>query len=665
MGLKRYGHKPRTKASIALNVSMVAVILGAACLTVFLVIVYFIHKHISYDLIVSDLERVEDYIGDSLRLGNMAPRTQGKATKRASFVRHGQCEGVSLPITKDASPGSCQLGHKYGGQAYIQSPPPATANMPHTLSVFNTTDFIRRWRIAQQLVGVNTTVFGECAKHHEHNHHHHHHHHHHGRRRELQHIHHGNPHVHQNQLHQHNQQHVPVGQAEHNDGAHWHGHGNVHGNLNSQHAGHGNHNHQQHHSATHHPHTRAHHHPLTHVAHVDCGKPVTSLIRLWLYTSHGVCVPTNYNVIYFRNYKVANDMIRFSLDPKAKAHGCEFNYGSSALYDPSYCSFSFVRHPFDRFVSGYSEAERRWLMLRMRSMEQRKTIEERRKAEKKAKREDGAAVPSETHGEGTKTVGDGAGQSDEDQKTSAQKDEEERMLNERELYDKLTEAEKRKREEEEELSDEDEDEQDQAHAHRIENLKKKKNSLNRHPVLPYSPFPNVPGRLDPTLEAAPGEEIGTTNRALAFVRSILHLEWLSSRPVHSGRPRSMPTSGEIERWWRHEDAILHVFPQVGAFANHGVDFMGHFESFNNDWDAMQRYCNFTFDGKMEHNMERQRLKAQHPTGSSHDELGTYKAMRTLIETDAHVARALCHILYYDFVYFGYSFPPACSDMAPP
>ena len=644
---------------------MVAVILSAACLTVFLVIVYFIHKHISYDLIVSDLERVEDYIGDSLRFENTAPRTQGKEAKRASFVRHGKCEGVSLPITKDASPGSCQLGYKYGGQAYIQSPPPATATTPHMLSVYNTTDFLRRWEIAQQLVGVNTTVFDDCPTPYRRKNQNPSHHHHQGRRRGLEHIHRGRPHVHVNH-HQYNQHEQHVGQAEDGDGAHWHGHGNVHGNLNSQHAGHGHHNNHQHHQPTHHPHTRAHHHPLSHVAHVDCGKPVTSLIRLWLYTSHGVCVPTDYKVIYFRNYKVANDMIRFSLDPKAKAHGCEFHYGNSALFDPSYCSFSFVRHPFDRFVSGYSEAERRWLMLRMRSIEQRTKIEERRKAERKAKKEDGAEVHSDTHGEGTKTTvsdGAGSGTTNEDQKTSAQKDEEERMLNEKELYDKLTEAEKhRKEEEEEEEGDEDEEEQDRAHAHRIEKMK---NKNKQHPVLPYSSYPNVPGRLDPTLEAAPGEEIGTTNRALAFVRSLLHLEWLSPRPTHNGRPRSMPTGGEIQKWWRHDDAILHVFPQAGVFAEHGIDFMGHFESFNNDWDAMQRYCNFTFGGKMDHNMKKQRTKAEHPTGSSHDELGTYKAMRTLIETNAHVARALCHILYYDFVYFGYSFPPACSDMATP
>jgi len=35
-------------------------------------------------------------------------------------------------------------------------------------------------------------------------------------------------------------------------------------------------------------------------------------------------------------------------------------------------------------------------------------------------------------------------------------------------------------------------------------------------------------------------------------------------------------------------------------------------------------------------------------------------MRELVEEDEDVMLALCHILYYEFVYFGYSFPPACD-----
>lgn len=107
---------------------------------------------------------------------------------------------------------------------------------------------------------------------------------------------------------------------------------------------------------------------------------------------------------------------------------------------------------------------------------------------------------------------------------------------------------------------------------------------------------------------------------------------------------------------------MHVMPQVGAFARYPPDFLGHFEAFGANWMEMQRFCNVSFTGKMERDMEHSRSKAEHPTGSSHDELGTYKAMRELLEEEEDVLRALCHILYYEFVYLGYSFPPACEGM---
>ena len=40
-----------------------------------------------------------------------------------------------------------------------------------------------------------------------------------------------------------------------------------------------------------------------------------------------------------------------------------------------------------------------------------------------------------------------------------------------------------------------------------------------------------------------------------------------------------------------------------------------------------------------------------------------EAMRRLIEENEDVQRVLCLLYFNDFVFFGYSFPPACADLA--
>ena len=132
-----------------------------------------------------------------------------------------------------------------------------------------------------------------------------------------------------------------------------------------------------------------------------------ALVKSWQFSSYGpanyiVCADDIRNLIYLMIYKGANNMIRANLvedrpvklrmrqkeeaksrkshPTKPKFRGandadkdveteCHMfkDFDWSKTLDPDMCIFTFVRHPFDHFVSAYNEAEYRWSKQRKKA----------------------------------------------------------------------------------------------------------------------------------------------------------------------------------------------------------------------------------------------------------------------------------------------------------
>lgn len=167
-------------------------------------------------------------------------------------------------------------------------------------------------------------------------------------------------------------------------------------------------------------------------------------------------------------------------------------------------------------------------------------------------------------------------------------------------------------------------------------------------------------RLDPNVEVNTEEALGSEARARSFVKMVLHLDWIvrNKAEIHGPHYNSPFIDSRVEPTYTYTEAIKHIFPQYSVVNAFPPDFIGRLESFHNDWDRLQQVCKFTLKGGFQNG------DGFHETNSTHDKFGTYRAMRNLIQEDSKIMRALCLIYYYDFLYFGYSFPSACKDLEP-
>ena len=89
----------------------------------------------------------------------------------------------------------------------------------------------------------------------------------------------------------------------------------------------------------------------------EFSRKIIALLKTWVYSAYELCHDEAKDVSYVRIFKSGNDAIRGNLrECKSLSHDI------NPMKEPEKAgyTFTFVRHPIDRFVSAYNEAEFRW-----------------------------------------------------------------------------------------------------------------------------------------------------------------------------------------------------------------------------------------------------------------------------------------------------------------
>ena len=102
------------------------------------------------------------------------------------------------------------------------------------------------------------------------------------------------------------------------------------------------------------------------------------------------------------------------------------------------------------------------------------------------------------------------------------------------------------------------------------------------------------GRIDPILEPSSLSPLGSLERARAFVKTVVHLDWimigrgLAHRSHHHTVDAVPYTAYRIEGTFGFDEAIKHIFPQYSIIgATFQPDFIGRLERFNLGWKKLQ------------------------------------------------------------------------------
>jgi hypothetical protein len=103
----------------------------------------------------------------------------------------------------------------------------------------------------------------------------------------------------------------------------------------------------------------------------------------------------------------------------------------------------------------------------------------------------------------------------------------------------------------------------------------------------------------------------------------------------------------------HLDGMIHMALQSPSLLSWRPSFIGHLESFDNDWIALSQFIGFPyvipFLGKN-----------QHPT--SMDPFKAKSSIDIVLKTKPQFLRMLCRLLIVDYLCLPYKLPEACSDM---
>jgi hypothetical protein len=108
-----------------------------------------------------------------------------------------------------------------------------------------------------------------------------------------------------------------------------------------------------------------------------------------------------------------------------------------------------------------------------------------------------------------------------------------------------------------------------------------------------------------------------------------------------------------DKWQKY--VLWHFYAMSGILRfDYNVGYLGKLETFEEDW-------------KIINNIYGSDIKINRSLGwheSSDDPNGVKAAFKELFQRDVRYKRALCHLLYVDYVCFNYELPPECKDIAP-
>lgn len=110
-------------------------------------------------------------------------------------------------------------------------------------------------------------------------------------------------------------------------------------------------------------------------------------------------------------------------------------------------------------------------------------------------------------------------------------------------------------------------------------------------------------------------------------------------------------------------SVMHIFPQAGIltfnanprtvkFPRNLPTFVGKLENFKNDWDVINKMYGL--------NISLERDKAVHPTQEDPNRVG--QAFSIVMERNKPLMKALCVLLYVDYVCFDYAVPLECKSV---
>ena len=302
----------------------------------------------------------------------------------------------------------------------------------------------------------------------------------------------------------------------------------------------------------------------------EFSRKIIALLKTWVYSAYELCHDEAKDVSYVRIFKSGNNAIRGNLGECEK-----LSLDINPMKEPEKAgyTFTFVRHPIDRFVSAYNEAEFRWVAER-----------------------------ASASGNGVQ--------------------------------------------------------HEQWHSWEVWKSMMNGTEASNATDIIFSPTSSLP-------------PVGTEERAMSFVKSLLRLDWIGHQPFMAQVKRAvnplpvvdvddmiLATLDGVEDnetrvgvedfildnrhfihpgWrvapeYRLTAALNHVLPQAPCLAMFPVDFVGHMETFDDDWNRLQTIVESrnALTGSQtkeplpdfDHNIGRHE--------SSRDPYGTANAMRELI-----------------------------------
>ena len=88
---------------------------------------------------------------------------------------------------------------------------------------------------------------------------------------------------------------------------------------------------------------------------------------------------------------------------------------------------------------------------------------------------------------------------------------------------------------------------------------------------------------------------------------------------------------------------------------YNIGYLGKLESFDEDWKTINKL--YKIDVPINRSL------GWHE--SSDDPNGVKAAFKDLFKRDVRYKKALCHLLYVDYVCFNYDLPPECAELYSP